>query len=110
MVGQFSVVATRFIDNVGLLALTNQAAAAMGIMPGNPTMDLFVFLLLSILYAILIFFGVKVSYFIKYYNYCVGFASGMYLWLLVLTILDMNTEYPTGFTVLSFIGGLVGTT
>merc|ERR1711871_368711 len=109
MVGKLGLVASKFIDNVGLLSITNQLAAAIGITPGNEVMDLSVFSFLSTLYLVLCYFGVKVSYFVKQDKYWAGFALASYALLLLFTVLDMNTEYPAGFTVLSFFGGLVGT-
>merc|ERR1712046_321461 len=103
------MVATRFLDNVGLLSLANQFAAAVGISPGNQELDLTIFGLLTLLFAVLVFFGRKVSYFEKQQKYYVGFAVAMYSWLLVFTLLDMNTEYPAGFTILAALGALVGT-
>lgn len=107
--GKFGVIATRFVDNVGLLPLVNKFGAAVGINPGNQALDLLVFSIITSLYVFLVFFGVRVSYFEKHAQYYAGFAATMFMWLFVFTAIDFNTEYPAGFTVLSFLGGLVGT-
>ena len=53
-------------------------------------------------------FGGRVSYFVQFYFYCVSFASTMYMWLMCFTVIDVSTEYPAGFTVMSFLAALVG--
>jgi len=109
LLGKISIVATRFIDNVGLLSLVNQFAVTIGVSPGDQTLDTSVFAILSLAYSALVFFGCRVSYFIKHYSYCLAATATVYTWLLLFTVLDMNTEYPAGFTVLCFLCAVVGT-
>jgi len=108
-VGQLGILCTRFLDNVGILNLVNQFGAACGIMPGNELLDITAALLLSLIHLSLVLIASYVSYFKPYAFYWLSFCATMYMWLVVFTAIDVSTEYPAGFTVMSFIGALVGT-
>merc|ERR1711907_6218 len=106
--GKIGLVATRTLDNVGLMYLLNELAVMLGITPGNQVFDFVIFTLLSALYCAACVHGFKVSYFVKMYKYALGFAMFSFAWLICFSALDMNTEYCAGFTVLSFVLGVVG--
>merc|ERR1711934_189696 len=107
--GKIGSIATRVLDNVGLLNALNDLAVAIGITPGNQIFDLTCFMLLSAFYLLLVKVGYQVSYISKFYAYAVGFALTVYAWLVLFSALDYSTEYCAGFTVICFLIAVVGT-
>jgi len=99
--------ATRMLDNVSALELCNRLAEFLSITPGNPLLDMAAVIVLSLLYVVFAVTGSKVSYCVKQDMIYKGIAAASYVWFFIFTVLDFSTEYPGGFTILSFIAGAI---